>query len=272
MKKIYKILIAIVIFMVLAVLLTFILVKAIHNQYQKEEKQSLELKNIKNNTLQYNNDPIKYESKNEKIKGRIDKLKLNGAIISITNNYYFSENSGKYLGNNRLDEYNLLNIHLTENTHVLDYMDSSEVKFEDIGISDILIYEGNIEHITGNERRISDGNIFILKNTDLQRLTMEQYKDVSEFKDVKIVCEYEPSDLPNTKFLYGKLNVKTFKDDQFVAFFKMQISYNTIVEMGNTNDYADIILKENFEITTQNKSKDSDRENNIHEIKKIAYK
>lgn len=272
MKKIYKVLVAIIIFVILVVSITFILIRVVNNQDIKEEKESFESNRIKNTTLTYYNDPIKYESKNEKIKGKIDKINPNGALISITNNYYFSENSGKYLGKNSLDEYNLLNIYLTEDTHILNYIDSSEVKFEDIAISDILIYEGNIEYINSNERRISDGNIFILKNTDLQKLTMEQYKDVSEFKDIKIVYEYETSDLQNVKFLYGKLNVKTYKGEQFVTFVKMQISDDTIVENGNTNDTADIILKNNFETTTQNKSSDGDRENNIHEIKKISYK
>ena len=101
---------------------------------------------------------------------------------------------------------------------------------------------------------------------------MEQYKGVTELKNVNIVYEYNSSDLSIIKFLYGKLKVKSFKDDEFIAFFKMQISDNTIVEDGSTNKYADIVLKDNFEITTQNKSKDSDRENNIHEIKKITYK
>ena len=124
MKKIYKILIAIVVFMVLVVSLTFILVRIMHNHYFKEETQSLESQKVQDSTLQYNNDPIRYEAKNEKIKGKIDKIQLNGAIISITNNYYFGENSGVFLEANRLDEYNMLNIHLTENTHILNYMEN----------------------------------------------------------------------------------------------------------------------------------------------------
>ena len=272
MKKIYKILIAIVVFMVLLVSLTFILVRVIHNQYLEEETKIQESQKVQDSTLQYNNDPIKYESKNEKIKGRIDKLKLNGAVISITNNYYFGENSGIYLESNSLDEYNLLNIHLTENTHILNYMDSSEIKFEDVKIGDILVYEGTIEYIEKNDRRISEGNILVLKSADLEKMKMEQYKGVTELKNVNIVYEYNSSDLSIIKFLYGKLKVKSFKDDEFIAFFKMQISDNTIVEDGSTNKYADIVLKDNFEITTQNKSKDSDKENNIHEIKKITYK
>ena len=272
MKKIYKILIAIVVFMVLVVSLTFILVRIMHNHYFKEETQSLESQKVQDSTLQYNNDPIRYEAKNEKIKGKIDKIQFNGAIISITNNYYFGENSGVFLEANRLDEYNMLNIHLTENTHILNYMDSSEIKFEDVKIGDILVYEGTIEYIEKNDRRISEGNILVLKSTDLEKMKMEQYEGVTELKDVNIVYEYNSSDSPNTKILYGKLKVKSFKDDEFIAFFKMQISDNTIVEDGSTNKYADIVLKDNFEITTQNKSKDSDRENNIHEIKKITYK
>ena len=272
MKKIYKILIAIVVFMVLVVSLTFIIVRIMHNHYLEEETQSLESQKVQDSTLQYNNDPIRYEAKNEKIKGKIDKIQLNGAIISITNNYYFGENSGVFLEANRLDEYNMLNIHLTENTHILNYMDSSEIKFEDVKIGDILVYEGTIEYIEKNDRRISEGNIIVLKSADLEKMKMEQYKGVTELKNVNIVYEYNSSDLSIIKFLYGKLKVKSFKDDEFIAFFKMQISDNTIVEDGSTNKYADIVLKDNFEITTQNKSKDSDRENNIHEIKKITYK
>ena len=271
-KKIYKILIAIVVFMVLVVSLTFILVRIMHNYYFDEETQSLESQKVQDSTLQYNNDPIRYEAKNEKIKGKIDKIQLNGAIISITNNYYFGENSGVFLEANRLDEYNMLNIHLTPNTHILNYMDSSEIKFEDVKIGDILVYEGTIEYIEKNDRRISEGNILVLKSADLEKMKMEQYKGVTELKNVNIVYEYNSSDLSIIKFLYGKLKVKSFKDDEFIAFFKMQISDNTIVEDGSTNKYADIVLKDNFEITTQNKSKDSDKENNIHEIKKITYK
>ena len=272
MKKIYKILIAIVVFMVLLVSLTFILVRVIHNQYLEEETKIQESPKVQDSTLQYNNDPIKYESKNEKIKGRIDKLKLNGAVISITNNYYFGENSGRYLESNSLDEYNLLNIHLTENTHILNYMDSSEMKFEDVKIGDILVYEGNIEYMEKNERRISEGNILVLKSADLKKMKMEQYKGVTELKNVNIVYEYNSSDLSIIKFLYGKLNVKSYKGDEFVVFFKMQISDDTIVEDGSTNKYADIILKNNLENTVVNKDKDSDREKDIHEIKKITYK
>ena len=166
----------------------------------------------------------------------------------------------------------MLNIHLTPNTHILNYMDSSEIKFEDVKIGDILVYEGTIEYIEKNDRRISEGNILVLKSADLEKMKMEQYKGVTELKNVNIVYEYNSSDLSIIKFLYGKLKVKSFKDDEFIAFFKMQISDNTIVEDGSTNKYADIVLKDNFEITTQNKSKDSDKENNIHEIKKITYK
>lgn len=272
MKKMYKVLIAVIVFIVLVVSLTFILVELIHNQYLEEEMQNLESKKVQDSTLQYNNDPIKYESKNEKIKGRIDKVQLNSAVISITNNYYFGESSGKFLETNSLNEYNMLTVHLMEKTHILNYMDSSEMKFEDIKIGDILVYEGDIEYIEKNDRRISEGNILILKSTDLEKMTMEQYRGVTELKGVNIVYEYNSSDLLNTKFLYGKLNVKSFKDDEFISFFKMQISDDTIVENGSTNKYADIVLKDNFEITTQNKSKDSDGENNIHEVKQITYK
>ena len=256
----------------LVVSLTFILVRIMHNHYLEEETKIQESPKVQDSTLQYNNDQIKYEAKNEKIKGKIDKIQFNGAIISITNNYFFGESSGVFLEANRLDEYNMLNIHLTENTHILNYMDSSEIKFEDVKIGDILVYEGTIEYIEKNDRRISEGNILVLKSADLEKMKMEQYKGVTELKNVNIVYEYNSSDLSIIKFLYGKLKVKSFKDDEFIAFFKMQISDNTIVEDGSTNKYADIVLKDNFEITTQNKSKDSDKENNIHEIKKITYK
>ena len=69
-----------------------------------------------------------------------------------------------------------------------------------------------------------------------------------ELKNVNIVYEYNSSDSPNTKILYGKLKVKSFKDDEFISFFKMQILDNTMVEDGNINKYADIVLKDNFEI------------------------
>lgn len=66
----------------------------------------------------------------------------------------------------------------------------------------------------------------------------------------------------------GKLYIKTFTNDEFINFFKMEISNDTIVENDRTKNYADVILKNDFEDTVVNKSKDGDRENNIHEIKK----
>lgn len=54
--------------MALVVALTFILVRVIHNQYLEEETKIQESQKLQDSTLQYNNDPIKYESKNEKIK------------------------------------------------------------------------------------------------------------------------------------------------------------------------------------------------------------
>ena len=272
MKKLFKILIWILIFIILLISLTFALIKLLHNSYLKQEQANLQNINIKNNTLQYNNDPIKYESKNEKIKGIVQNIQLNGAVIRLTNSYFFSETSGLYKETNSLDEYNILGIHLTENTRILNYMDLTEMKFEDIGINDILVYEGNIEYIVDNERRISSGNILILKRTDLNKMTIEQYKGMTELKDVNIVYEYNSSDLPNTTFLYGKLYIETSRNDEFINFFKMEISNDTIVENDSTKNYADVILKNDFEDTIVNKSKDGDRENNIHEIKKITYK
>ena len=272
MKKLFKFSTLILIFVVLFILLTFTVIRLLHNSYLEQEQKNIQSTDIKNNTLQYNNDPIQYEFKNEKIKGIVHNTQLNGAIIELTNNYFFSETSGLYKGGNSLDEYNVLNLHLTENTHILNYMDSSEMKFEDIDINDILVYEGNIEYIVDNERRISSGNILILKRTDLNKMTIEQYKGMTELKDVNIVYEYNSSDLPNTTFLYGKLYIETSRNDEFINFFKMEISNDTIVENDRTKNYADVILKNDFEDTIVNKSKDGDRENNIHEIKKITYK
>lgn len=67
MKKLYKVLIVVMIFAILVVSLTFIFVKFIHNAYLEEEKRNLEAKQVQNNTLQYNNDPIK-KTTNEIVK------------------------------------------------------------------------------------------------------------------------------------------------------------------------------------------------------------
>lgn len=261
-----------ILLIILFIIVTFTFIKLIHYPYSEQKQDDLKLEEIKNSTLKYNDDPIVYETKNEKIKGIVQNIQLNGAVIKLTNSYFFSETSGLYKENNSLDEYNVLNLYLTENTHILNYMDSSEIRFEDIDIGDILIYEGNIEYIVENERRISSGNILILKRTDLNKITMEQYKGITELKDVNIVYEYSSTDLPNTTFLYGKLYIKTFRNDEFINFFKMEISNDTIVENDRSKKYADIILKNNFEDTVENKSKDGDRENNIHEVEKITYK
>jgi hypothetical protein len=266
MKKSLKISILLII---LFIILTFTFIKLIHYPYSEQEQNDLKLEEIKNSTLKYNDDPIVYESKSEKVKGIIQNIQLNGAVINLTNSYFFSETLGSYKEGNSLDEYNILNLHLAENTHILNYIDSSEIRFEDIDIGDILIYDGNIEYIAQNERRISSGNILILKRTDLNRITMEQYKGMTELKDVNIVYEYNSSDLPNTTFLYGKLHVK-FRDNEFIDFFKMEISNDTIIENDSSKNYADIILKNNFEDMVVNKT--GDREKNIHEVKQIIYK
>ena len=122
-KKLFKILIWILIFVILLISLTFALIKLLHNSYLKQEQENLQNTNIKNNTLQYNNDPIKYKTKNEKIKGIVQNIQLNGAVIRLTNSYYFNESPGLYKETNSLDEYNILCIHLTENTRILNYMD-----------------------------------------------------------------------------------------------------------------------------------------------------
>ena len=131
MKKSLKISILLII---LFIILTFTFIKLIHYPYSEQEQNDLKLEEIKNSTLKYNDDPIVYESKSEKVKGIIQNIQLNGAVINLTNSYFFSETLGSYKEGNSLDEYNILNLHLAENTHILNYIDSSEIRFEDIDI------------------------------------------------------------------------------------------------------------------------------------------
>lgn len=263
MKKILKILSFFTIFIILLILLTLIFIKLIHKYELKQDQEILQTNKIQSNVLQFNTDPIKYEEKNEKIKGIVSDTKLDGAVITITNVYHINysyESTGKYLEKNVLDGYDTLLIHLTENSHILNYMNSSEMTFNDIKNGDILFYEGNTEYMSKSDRRIDNTNIYVLKTDDLIAIAKEQYKGVTEFKNVNIVYEDDSLTSTNVKCLYGKLNVTTMKNDELTYIFSMKTSNNTIIENGTTNKYADITLKEPFE------------SNEFLEIKKITYK
>lgn len=85
---------------------------------------------IGNNILKFDDAPIKYEEKYEKAKGIISTIKKDGAIIIISN--IFQLNTNHYLKNNVYEGYDKREILCKENAHFLNYMDSSEMKFEDI--------------------------------------------------------------------------------------------------------------------------------------------
>lgn len=218
------------------------------------------------NILKFNDDPIKYDEKNERAKGIVSTVENNGAKIVMRNSFFISSN--KYLKNNCFEGYANRVISCKENAHILNYMDLSEMKFEDIEEGDILIYDGNIECISEYERRIdADDKVLILKPNDLYKMALEQYKGIKEIKNVDIVADTDYIQTYHVKYLWGRFNFKSFRGDELSTIFGFQISDNTLVEKGKDNKYADIILKKNFEEVIS-----SPNYGYVRDIEKIKYK
>ncbi len=221
---------------------------------------------IGNNILKFDDDLIKYEEKYENAKGIISTIRKDGARI-ITNNTFFLS-SNMYLKNNTFEGYDEREIFCKENAHFLNYMDLSEMKFEDIEEHDILLYDGNIEWILKRGRRVdANDNVYILKSNDLDKMAEEYYKGMKELKNVDLVGYTEYIEKYHVKYLWGRFKFKTFRGDELSTIFGFQISDDTVVEEGKDDKYADIILKNNFEYTIL-----SPNYGYVREIEKIIYK
>lgn len=214
--------------------------------------------------LKFDDDPIKYEEKYEKVKGIVSSIRNDGARIITSNVFYLSGN--RYLKNNIFEEYQGREIVCKENASFFNYMDLSEMKFEDIEEGDILFYDGNIEWILKNLRRVdANDNVYILKSNDLHRMAEEYYKGMRELKNVDLVGYADYTDdieKYHVNYLWGRFKFKTFRGDELPTIFGFKISDDTVIEEGENNKYADIILKNNFEDTI----------GDVREIEKIKYK
>lgn len=120
-------------------------------------------------------------------------------------------------------------------------------------------------------RRVdSNDNVYIIKNNDVHKMAKEYYKGMKELKNVDLVGYKEYTDnieKYHVGYLWGRFKFKTFRGDELSTIFEFQIADDTVVENGENNKFADIILKNNLEDIIS-----SPDYGYVGEIEKITYR
>lgn len=153
---------------------------------------------------------------------------------------------------------------------IVNYYTSEEIEIKEIHRGDLILFNANIVYSTIEEPivTITDNKIFILHQEDLEKLILDKYKGEKVLSNIKIVgtndYNFEGKDY---KYVYAQMKFNTPQNDELVYCFTLQLTDNTIIENGQDSQYADIVLEDNFEKTTE-----SVHYNDCRKVNKITYK
>lgn len=222
------------------------------------------LKGSKKNSSDISNE--KRLEENRLVKGFIKYISEEG-FFEIHNSYSIDS-----LGMN-IDNYDYFLVKIPfspDNISIVNYYTSEKMNLEEISQSDLVLFNANIVYSTIEEPivTVTDNKIFVLKEKDLNKMVLDKYQGEKALKDVKIVGKNNYNfEGKEYKYIYAQMKFNTLKNDELVYCFTLQLTDNTIIENIQNSKYANIILEDNFEKTTE-----SVHYNDCRKVNKITYK
>ena len=179
--------------------------------------------------------PDNFVEEYTKVKGKYDNNIKGKDYFYISNTVFLNEVGIE------LDGYSEFIVNITPESKILDYNSLENIDFNDIQQNDVIFYNGIVKKAKDSASAIEVGGneIYVLKNSDIQKLAMEKYSGSSTIDNVRI--SYVDED-----HIMAQITVDTYKNDVVIYLAYLKLSNDVKVDEYCRNKYANIVMSEPF--------------------------